>query len=410
MIFWMIAGLMSALALAFVIPPLLRSSIKSGPAMEEANIAVYQQQADELETEYKNQSISDEQYRLARADLESGLLQDLSDAGDPALVGASQTRRRWTATTLALAVPILAVLLYINLGHIDAITNKSAQQPTQADSELPSVEQMVNKLVERLQTEPNNGQGWLMLGRSYAHLQRYDDADKALARARQLLGDQPDLLADHAEILAAKNNNQFSGEPVSLINKALQLNPANQKALWLAGHAAVEQGNRQQAIKHWSQLLSTLPADSDAAATVKQVMANIKSTSGQQQAAAPNATTASGPMTRVRVSVTLDKALTKRMAPTDTLFVYARAKTGPRMPLAIVRKQARELPLTVTLDDSMAMMPNMTLSSAEQVIVGARISRSGNAIAQSGDLQGQSKPVSPKTIKQLQITISDIVP
>ena len=411
MFFWAIIFLMSALALAFVLPPLIRSSVKQGPSREDISIEVYRRQREELETEFDNKTIDQEQFEQAKLELEKGLVQDLPNT-EPEQVEntAVQYHERLTGIIIGITLPVAAVLIYLGLGSINTIEQSTASTPALKDnSQLPSVNKLVEKLVKRLETQPDDGKGWMMLGRSYAAMNRYQEASMALARAHKILGDEPTLLSEYAEVLAAANNNQLTGKPVQLINKALELDPNHQKALWLAGHAAAEAGNRQQAANYWSRLLKILPPESEAAITVKQYIAHA--TGKTTEPTPPGASTkTSDSIASIQVKVTLDKTLRSKVSPEDTVFIFAKAAEGPKMPLAIVRKQVKDLPVTVTLDDSMAMMSTMTLSQFPKVIIGARVSPSGNAIAQPGDLQGLSNPISPTSTTSTQIVISGTVP
>lgn len=410
MTFWIIIVLMLVLTLAFMIIPLLRQAPATGPDRKDINVAVHRQQLEELEIDLANNSLSQDQYQQAKLEIEKSLLHDIADENNSDTAAVAD--ERWTITALVTLVPIIAVALYFSLGSFSAIDHRpSAVSTAGTDSALPSVESMVQKLAERLRTNPNDGTGWSMLGRSYTALGRYQEAAVAYEKARKILGDNPTLLSDQAEVLAVANNNQLAGKPRELIASALKIDPNHQKSLWLAGHAAAEAGERKLAAEYWTRLLQSMPADSDAAATVKQYLAHVQDGAALPGQAAPQDknTSATGGGAEIKVAVALTKALGSKVSQDDTVFIFARAASGPKMPLAIVRKQVKDLPVTVTLNDSMAMMANMTLSKFEQVIVGARISKTGNAMAQPGDLQGLSQAVDPKTTKALSIQIDNVV-
>jgi cytochrome c-type biogenesis protein CcmH len=279
---------------------------------------------------------------------------------------------------------------------------------------MHNFEQAVDRLAAKLAADPKNGEGWAMLGRSYVMLQRYGEAGLAFSKAVELLGDEPNVLADYAEALALANNDSLQGQPAQLVSKALKANPNHAKSLWLNGHALLQQGRTAQAIEQWQRLLTVLPPGVEGRAAVEQLIAQVRSSNPQlagpagPAGAPPPAAAPKGAAMQVRVE--LARELSGRAAPTDTVFVFARAAQGPKMPLAIVRKQVKDLPLTVTLDDSMAMSPAMKLSTAGQVVVGARVSKAGNAMPQSGDLEGLSAPLPPHTSKTVVVTIGSIVP
>jgi len=267
-----------------------------------------------------------------------------------------------------------------------------------------------------LQKEPENPEGWVMLAHTYYALKRMPEAVRAYEQAVKRQPDNANLLADYADALAATQNS-IQGRPLELVERALKVDPTQWKALALAGTAAFDRKDFKLAVGYWEKLRTTLPPNSEILRSVESSIAEAKAAGGIQTAAAqPDAATAnsapsrtsatiadgaasvsSRPATSSRASITgtinLSAALSSRTAPTDTVYVFARAAQGPKMPLAILRKQVKDLPAKFALDDSMAMMPEMKLSNFDEVIVGARISKSGSATPQSGDLEGYSGPV-----------------
>jgi cytochrome c-type biogenesis protein CcmH len=258
---------------------------------------------------------------------------------------------------------------------------------------------MTEKLATRLKAQPNDSEGWAMLARSYSVLGRHPDALKAYEQAVAQRNNDPDLLADYADSLAVKNNRTLAGEPMKWVEKALKQDPRNLKALSLAGSAAFERKDYAGAVKYWEQVVSIGPADSNHVQQAQGALAEARELGGLPAAKAPvAAASAAGPAPvslsgkTVGGTVTLSPALAKQVAPDDTVFVLARVG-GRGMPLAILRKKVSDLPLKFTLDDSLSMSPAALLSGASTVVVGARISKSGNAMPQNGDLSGQSEPV-----------------
>ena len=257
---------------------------------------------------------------------------------------------------------------------------------------------MTEKLAERLKAKPDDVEGWSMLARSYSVLGRHADALKAYEKASNLRKDDPTLLADYADSLAVNNNSDLSGEPMKLVDRALKIDPKNLKALYLAGTHSFNTKDYANAVKVWEKLMEVAPAGNVFAQQVEPAIAEARNLAGMPAAAkpldaAPKAAGAAAGAGMVSGTVTLSAALAKQAQPDDTVFVFARTAEGSRMPLAILRKQVKDLPLTFKLDDSMAMSPASALSTASKVIVGARISKSGNAVPQAGDLSGQSAPV-----------------
>lgn len=303
------------------------------------------------------------------------------------------------------------------------------------------IEAMVGKLRERLAEEPGNAQGWGMLARSYSVLGKPTEAVAAYEKAIALTPDDAAMLADYADSLALRNGRKLEGEPTKLIERALKLDPDQPKALALAGTAAFDRRDYAGAAKAWERVLATNPdhpfapqlresvnearqlagmpalpavaaSGSSLAAAAAAVTAKsaAKASTSVPPAAAANDKPAAGAAADAQVSgrVSLAAALAAKAAPEDTVFVFARAAEGPRMPLAIVRKQVKDLPFDFKLDDSMGMTPQMKLSAFPKVVVGARISKGGDAVPRPGDLQGQSKPVEIGA-KGIDLVIVDVV-
>ena len=278
-----------------------------------------------------------------------------------------------------------------------------AAAPVDADEQAArkQIEGMVDKLAQRLTEKPDDATGWLMLGRSYSVLGRFDDALPAYAKAVALRGNDASMLADYADALAVKNSGQATPETDALVTRALAIDPKHLKALALAGTSAFERADYAGAVRYWETMAQGLPPESPDTPRLQASLAEARKRGGLATPPAPTAppptiaaaTAATG--TSVSGTVTLAPALTAKASPTDTVFIYARAAQGPRMPLAVFRAQVKDLPITYKLDDSMAMAPTAKISGAAQVVVSARISKSGNAIPQPGDLAGESAPVAP---------------
>ena len=322
---------------------------------------------------------------------------------------------------LGVAVVALAVAGYLWKGTPGpASVPADVEQPVSADGKpaphatsADQIAAMTEKLAERLKERPDDVEGWSMLARSYSVLGRHAEALKAYEKAISLRKDDPVLLADYADSLAVNSNNSLEGEPMKLVERALKLDPKNLKALYLAGTYAFNKKDYRNAVAIWEKLAALGPAGNVFVREVEPAIAEARSLAGMPaaakplDAAAPNAAAAPGTAS-VSGTVTLAPALAKQAQPEDTLFVFARAAQGSRMPLAILRKQVKDLPLRFSLNDSMAMSPSTALSTASQVVVGARISKSGNAMPQPGDLSGQSSVVSVGA-SGLQLEISETV-
>ena len=288
-------------------------------------------------------------------------------------------------------------------GAPEAAGNSQQTAPQTVTRE--QVTAMVEKLAARMQAQPDDPEGWNMLGRSYMNLQRVDEALAAFQRALKIKPTDANVLTEYADALAVKNGRTLDGEPTALLDRALTLEPDNLKALALAGTAAFNRGDYATAVKHWERVARIGPADGPLVEMARSGVAEARErgklpAAGQaappaaQAAAVPaTPTAAAAPGPGITGTVRLSAALKAQAAPDDTVFIFARSAEGARMPLAIVRKQVKDLPFDFKLDDSQAMSPAAKLSGAQRVIVGARISKSGQAMPQPGDLEGLSAPV-----------------
>jgi cytochrome c-type biogenesis protein CcmH len=312
---------------------------------------------------------------------------------------------------LAVAVLVLAVLGYWQTGSpslarsgLDGSGAPAAAAPAapgaSGASPMEQIAAMVDQLAERMKQQPDDAKGWTMLARSYTVLGRFGDALPAYRRAIELVPDNASLLADYADAVAATKGGANNPESESLVERALRLEPRHIKALALAGTIAYDRGDFAGAIARWQKIVDQVPAESELAqrvqASIAEARDHIGGATALAQAPSARAAGASSPAAVGKVSgtVTLAPALRAQVAPDDTVFVFARP-VGGRMPLAVRRAKVADLPLTFTLDDSMAMAPGMTISSAKQLTVSARISKSGNALPQPGDLAGESVAVAP---------------
>lgn len=402
MLFWTLATAMVVAVLVLLLRPLLRTDTEAaaGAATDadeatHSNLRVLRDALAELDAELDSGALDAERHAQARSELQRRVLEE----AQPAATGAHRTGgARASAFALALLLPALAVLLYAQLGERRAL-DPAALRPAPAAS--PDIEALVQRLAERMQAQPEDPQGWRLLGRAYAGLQRYELARDAYREAVQRSAPDPDLLADYADALASTLDGKLEGEPERLALQALGLNPDQPKALALAGSAAFERGDARAALAHWTRARRLAPDGSpfaqglDAGIREASVLAGLAPPAAAQPAAqaAAHSASAAAPGAGLQVKVQLAPALAARLQPGDTLFVFARAAEGSRMPLAVARLPAGAGPLQVRLDDGSAMSPQTRLSSQSQVVVGARISRSGDATPQPGDLEGESAPV-----------------
>ncbi len=417
-VFWIVAALFLLGALLFILPGLLAPATGASSVLD-VNLAVHRDQLQEAERDLAAGLISPERLAQARSEIERRVLEDTA-AAQP---WAAQPARR-TAWALAVLIPLASVFTYLLLGTPEAAAPRvAADKPQDGRHSLTpeQIQEMVTALAERLKAQPGDREGWLMLGRSYASLGRYRDAATALRRAKDLGPPNASLLADLADLTGMAEGKRLTGEPARLIQQALDVDPRHAKALALAGSVAFEVRDYGAAKGYWERLIAVLPPDSP---MVRSVQGNIAqaaqlgagATSGPVAApvAAPvraSAAAAASAVAAVSVSgeVSLSAELAARVGPGDTLFVFARAAPGPRMPLAILRQPAGAAVVPFKLDDSMAMEPNLRLSRFSQVVIGARISKTGNATPQPGDLVGQSAAVAPG-VSGLRVVIDRVQP
>ena len=418
-VFWSLAAIMVMVALLFVLPPLLRNRSITAVSQDDLNTNVIRQQIADLDADLATGKLDKAQYDAARSDIERELLYDLGSAGNEPLEKPARSGR-WITLLIIPAIPLCAVLLYQMMGSAELIdriqqARISQSQPGQQPSpSLGSIEDMVDKLAARLQEQPDDLKGWVMLARSYAIMKRYSEAEMAYANALRLGGENADLLTDYVDTMVMADGGAFNEESAALLLRALELEPDNLKALWLAGHWKNQSGDYQAALDYWQRAAAKLPPDSKDVAVIKSQISDLQAKLGIQAEPVPATTVASTDTGKagasLKVQVSLDPGVTAATSPEDTVFIFARAAQGPRMPLAIVRTQVKDLPATVTLDDSMAMTPQMVLSNFEQVTVGARVSKTGNAMPASGDLQGSVTPVDTQSSETIQVTIDSKVP
>jgi cytochrome c-type biogenesis protein CcmH len=385
-LFAILGVLLVAGALLFVVPTLARRAAGPAATRDAVNAAVYRDQLRELEVDLKAGTLAPDQYDRARQELEARLAADLGREEVPAQAPVSA---RGAALALGLAVPICALAVYLVVGNPGALSVRPEAGAGPHGMTAQQFESLVARLAERLKQNPEDVEGWAMLGRSYAVLGRFPESSAAYAQAVARAPDDAQLLADYADALAMAQGRTLNGEPERLLKRALAADPKNVKALVLAGTAAFDRNDKAGAIRYWERALLVLPAESEMA---ERVRASIADAGGRAEVAKAQPAPAQAGA-RVSGVVTLHPKLAGKVGPDDTVFIFARAAEGPRMPLAILRKQGRDLPVKFTLDDSMAMAPQMKLSAFPRIVVGARVSKTANATASPGDLQGLSQTV-----------------
>ena len=397
--FWLIAGVMLLLAL-LLLARALRSRRESIEVdRNEQNLLIAEERLQVAETEFADKEISESEYLQIKAEIENTLADELAQKKGKR-IGTSNAGAVGTAV-IGLVLPLFALAMYGLLGspdYIDTVARQSAvetQPHGQATGEQPqSFESMVETLASKLEQDPDNLEGWFLLGRSLMSLGRYDEAKQAFEVVNSKLPEpQAGVLLALANAVAMGQEGRLEGRPAELVQQALVLDSQNTTALWLAGMAAEESGELESALRYWEQAEPLLADDPENQAELRGMMLEVadklgrtlsfEDTAVNQQPETfevPKASPAPGDMAKqVRVRVSLSEDALAAVSPEDTVFIFARAVSGPPMPLAAARYQVRELPLELTLDDSMAMMPQMKISTFDEVNVSAKISMSGSA-------------------------------
>jgi cytochrome c-type biogenesis protein CcmH len=399
-LFWAIGAALAALALWAILRPLDARRGAAPVSRRAANLAIYRDQRRELEADLAAGKLERAEYARALTELEARALED-ADAPDEAATRAGD--RRVAAIAVGVGTPLLALAVYFTVGSPGAL---SPAAHGGGEISAAQIEAMVERLAARLRENPDDVDGWKMLGRSYAVMGRFGEAVDAYSKAALRAPRDAQLLADFADALAMTRGQSLQGEPESLVRRALEIDPQNLKALALAGTAEFDRGDFAAAARTWERMLPLVPPGSQDARAIRENVAEARQRAGGQ--APPTVAAAPVAAPSLRGTVRLSPGLRDKVSPEDTLFIYARAEKGPALPLAILRRSARELPLEYALDDSMAMAAGMGLSSQPRVVITARVSRSGNARPQPGDLQGASGPVA-NDAKGVDVVIDTVI-
>lgn len=421
--FWILAIAMILIALVFLIRPLRSDSKQNDIDRTAQNVQIAKERLNELKLELTEGAINQSEFEQTQQELEQSLLIDVEQSSSDGIKTVdTQSLNRVAQLVLILSVPILAIGFYAYLGQPDLLdgAQKQAAAPgaghssSNGETKLGSVEDMVDELAAKMKEQPDNAEGWFMLARSYMSLKRYKEAVAALEKTNQLVPNNPVIMLRYADALTMLRGGQISGKPFELIKRAVEISPDDPTGLWLLGMGYEEQGAYRKAVSYWNKLLPLLE-DEKSKDEVHKLISRAKRKAGinaSAKAPAPGktATAEKELIKRVTVNVSLDKSKLSNVSRDDTVYIFARALQGPPMPLAVVRKQVKDLPLEVVLDDSMAMTPTMKLSSFNQVQIVARVSKSGIAKAQSGDLESEVSVASAGQEEKVKLVINKLVP
>ena len=405
MTFILLTLVIAVITVLFLLLPLFSKDGQQSKVERDAvNIQAAATRLSELKLELENGLISQERFDNYKLELETTALDDLRNTA------SSDTQEhkgnKILAVIVALLVPLLSITIYQQLGDEAAFnpqlqTDESAVASQEIEKMLIAVEQAVKE-------NPDDVEGRIALAQVYVELERFSDAATVYLELNKLRPNEPDILVNYAEALARSHGNRLTGKPTELLNAALQIEPKHGRALWLAGFAEQQADNKEGALAHWRHLLAGMEEGSEVFQHLENLISELANGTP-----APNVVTSNqsaAVQQSIQVKVTLASEFQSKVDPNTTLFIYARASEGPAMPLAVHKGLAKDLPITVTLDDSMAMMPQMTLSRFPKVIIGARLSSNGQPQGQSGDYEGYSDTIEVSTNPVVDILINSVKP
>ena len=420
LLFWTLALLMILAAVLLVVPTLMRGGTSGRDDFTDANVALYRERLAELDRERDRGEIEAERHAALREDLERGLLADVARHESPRAV--AHPPPYWMAMAIAVAVPVCALAFYLWLGSPHGLDPRPQPRETAAGTNpAPEVEAMVASLVTRLADDPADADGWLLLARSQVVLERFDAATISFGRAHALLGDEPSLLADWAEAEAGIAGNRFPASALDRLERALDLDPDHEKALWLGGFAAAQNGRADIAVERWERLHASQTPGSREESILAELLAQVRGAGGTTPAGRTEASESGEPAgamsddvpadgVRIVVEVSLAPDLAVELGASEPVFVFARTPEGGGPPVAVARTIVGALPATIVLDESNAMVPSLSLASVERALVTARVARSGTVTRTSGDVEGVAGPIAVADPAPVRIVLSQIVP
>ena len=397
--FWIAAGALLLVALAFLLLPILRGRRAQAEEDRTAlNVALYGERLAELTSQHSAGTLTTEQLEAGRADAARELLEDTENSDKPRIAKLGRS----VPLIAAVLVPLMGYGLYMYWGASDKV-----QMARQFSEQPRTVEEMTAHLEQAVQEQPDSAEAWYFLGRTYMNQERPADAAKAFGRVVEIAGRQPELLGQLAQALYFAGDRQWSDKLQALTDEALQGDPQEVTSLGLLGIAAFEEARYPDAVRFWEQLVAALPEEDPSREAIRggierarQQIEGGSSTTEQASAASEKADNAGATL---QIQVALDPKVAESVSPQDTVFVFARAVAGPPVPLAAKRLTIADLPATVTLGDADAMVPSMKISSVEQVTVMARVSRSGDAT--KGEWMGQSEALDTASDNAIDLVI-----
>ena len=391
--FFILLLAISAVPCVLVLPALLNKRKLRQIDRKQQNILIAKQRQAELQISSNDAIIDSAAQQQAEVELQEALLDDINET---VVKSYTQLSGKWSILIIIL-LPLLSLMIYAQVGSPEYA--HTAPPSVSASPQIQSPEHDINGLLERLEStiaeNPENPTGWVLAARTYMTLRQFDKAEFAYAQLNKLVNDNADYLAGWADATIMVNNSEFNQHARELIDRALKINPSHINALWLAGLGAESLGNNQQALNHLQKLLPLVSDDEQSADQVKLMIKRnsnllgleVESTNTENEVA-----TNQGKQIQVQVSIT--DTLNDQLTGNETIFVFARATSGPKVPLAVSRHSAKELPLKITLTSEMAMLPSMTIDQFDELTIAARVSKSGDPIAKPGDFSSNLEQLS----------------
>jgi len=384
MIFWIVVAALLLVGLACVILPVLSAPKDMlSTDRQQQNINIARDKKNGLDDQLSDASLTQAEYDNALVELQTSLALDLEKSE----LGKVNQKGKWVLWVLALALPMASIGLYFKVGEYQVIENPALAAIAQPNNQTPQIDMTLDQMVEvvrkRLQKNPDDARGWFVLGKTMMEKGNFDQAVTAFQRTLDLTGYQEShVLFSLADALSMKNDGLMMGEPEAIIQQGLKVSPQDPTGLWLAGLAAEQRQDYKASFGYMVTLLPLVANSADSTSEVKRFIALLK----DQDPTLVLLAKESIQNPSVKISVSLADQFKTQVVSDNVVFIYAKAASGPPMPLAVKRLAVSDLPVMVELSDADAMMPSMMLSSFEDIIIGARVSKSGNPVAQPGDL------------------------
>lgn len=418
-----------AVVLATLAPALLKHQSLRMVDVEKINLDIAKQRIAEV-TAYRSLKNNQAATTAIDDELVATLLDDLK--GTNYSLKTNRPAGAASAVMVMLAIPLLATLIYGWLGNFNWLDpQQQLQNPAYTgaasadDNPMAALAVLLNRLEQALADNPQNAQGWRLAAKTYMRIGSYAKAENAFSMAHNLLGPTPDILTAWADATLMANGNNFTAEVDARIAKALELEPKQANALWIAGLSAAARGDQAAAFDYFTRLRPLLAGDAEAVARIDSMRqkfspgttlqpVNSRTTNSRRAAATPqsvaqNSPAASGYAKTIKVMLSVDRSIAEWVNDDDLVFVFAKAPSGTPFPLAVVRITVGELPTTIVLDNATAMIPAQNISGVEQVVVSARIAKTGNPVAQSGDLASNTVLTSTDGNPALTLIIDQVI-